>query len=69
MTRNLVLGNVKDDTIVNILRNSDYEVYKKLTKDNVEKCKDCEFRFGCLDCRAVEMDATGKLHGLEFCNK
>jgi radical SAM protein with 4Fe4S-binding SPASM domain len=29
--------------------------YWKLTKDKVEKCKDCELRYVCFDCREIAM--------------
>jgi len=68
MSRKLVLGNVRKNDIVSILKDSDYEQYQKLTKDEIDKCKQCSYRYGCFDCRALEMSATDYLKGLEYCN-
>lgn len=32
-----------------------------ITKDQVEICKDCEFRYICTDCRAYVMDSSNRL--------
>ena len=68
MSRQLILGNVRNDTIVSILNNSNYERYKRMTKDKITSCKKCSFRYGCFDCRAIEMSATNNLYGMEYCN-
>lgn len=68
MSRQLTLGNVKDQGIVSILANSKYEDYRKLTKNSIQECKECAYRYGCFDCRALEMSATGDVKGLEYCN-
>lgn len=68
MSRQLTLGNVKNQSIISILANSNYEYYRKLTKNKVQECKECAYRYGCFDCRALEMSATGKIDGLEYCN-
>jgi len=41
--------------------------YWGLTLSQIERCKECEFRFGCLDCRAVEKTLTGSLYGKKLC--
>lgn len=69
MSRSLTLGNVKDQSIVSILANSKYEYYQRLTKDRVQGCKECAYRYGCFDCRALEISATGgNIEGLEYCS-
>lgn len=45
-------GNIKDTTLENALNHSEFKKYWNLTKDNIEVCKDCEFRYICTDCRA-----------------
>ena len=35
--------------------------YWKLTKDKVEKCKDCELRYVCFDCREIAMREGRKI--------
>lgn len=68
MSRTLVLGNVKYQSIISILANSKYDYYHRLTKDKVQECKGCAYRYGCFDCRALEVSATGIIEGLEYCN-
>lgn len=35
----------------NILNSPEFRKYWSLTKDMVDECQDCEFRYACLDCR------------------
>jgi len=68
MSRNLLLGNISENTIADILRNSKYDHYRRLTKDKIDGCKQCAFKYGCFDCRAIEMYSTGKINGMQYCN-
>jgi len=45
-------GNIKDTTLEDALNHKDFKKYWNLTKDKIEVCKDCEFRYICTDCRA-----------------
>lgn len=45
-------GNIKDTTLEEALNHKDFKKYWNLTKDKIEVCKDCEFRYICTDCRA-----------------
>ena len=38
-------------------------LYWTFTKDNVQRCKACEFRYGCFDCREIAIRKTGHMHG------
>ena len=61
-SRNHSCGNIlreKKEIIFNEL-----EKYWKTTKDNVEVCRDCEFRYACHDCRPTAEGLTG-----EYCSK
>lgn len=59
--RDEIIGNLKEET------------YKQLedkiirtwmtTKDNVETCKDCEFRYCCHDCRPLAKAINGTING------
>jgi len=43
--------------------------YWELTKDKVPKCKNCEFRYVCYDCREIPFKETGKLESSNpYCN-
>lgn len=45
-------GNIKDTTLEDAINHKDFKKYWNLTKDKIEVCKDCEFRYICTDCRA-----------------
>ncbi|WPO83997.1 grasp-with-spasm system SPASM domain peptide maturase [Chryseobacterium sp. JJR-5R] len=51
-------GNIKDTTLEESIHHKDFKRYWNLTKDDIEGCKDCEFRYVCTDCRAY----TERLH-------
>ena len=70
MMRNHVLGNIRDRELYTIFENGKEEIDKfwNLTLDNIEKCRDCEFRYACNDCRALEEKLTGKLEGKRLCD-
>ncbi|NHN26123.1 grasp-with-spasm system SPASM domain peptide maturase [Flavobacterium jejuense] len=45
-------GNIKDTTLEVALNHKEFKKYWNITKDQIEVCKDCEFRHICTDCRA-----------------
>ena len=45
-------GNIKDTTLEEALDHPDFKKYWNITKDQINVCKDCEFRYVCTDCRA-----------------
>ncbi|WP_294296078.1 grasp-with-spasm system SPASM domain peptide maturase [uncultured Chryseobacterium sp.] len=45
-------GNIKDIPLEEALQHKDFKKYWNLTKDGIEVCKNCEFRYICTDCRA-----------------
>lgn len=64
------LGNIKDKELYTIFENADRGIYKfwNLNLDKIEKCKLCEFRYVCSDCRALEESLTGRLEGKALCS-
>ncbi len=48
------LGNINESSLTEILdsKKDDIHKYWNITKDQIEVCKDCEFRYICTDCRA-----------------
>ncbi|OED44932.1 grasp-with-spasm system SPASM domain peptide maturase [Flavobacteriaceae bacterium (ex Bugula neritina AB1)] len=44
-------GNIKDTSLEKILKHKDFHKLWNITKDEIEICKDCEFRYICTDCR------------------
>ena len=45
-------GNIKDTTLEEALNHKNFKKYWNITKDQIDVCKDCEFRYVCTDCRA-----------------
>ncbi len=68
MSRKLYLGNVNDLSLKDILSKDETIKYTNLNKSKIEGCASCHKRYGCLDCRALEMSATNNLYGMKFCN-
>ncbi len=54
-------GNIKDTTLEQALEHPDFKKYWNITKDQIEVCKDCEFRHICTDCRAYTEDPENML--------
>jgi SPASM domain peptide maturase of grasp-with-spasm system len=49
-------GNIKNTTLEEALALKDFKKYWNITKDQIDVCKDCEFRHVCTDCRAYVED-------------
>ncbi len=67
LLRNFVIGDVKESGIKTILRKKRLRNFWRLTKDEIETCALCPFKYMCHDCRALEYQASGELFGIEFC--
>lgn len=46
-----IYGYLSTDKLIDIVRSSDFTSVWTITKDSIMVCKDCEFRYICLDCR------------------
>lgn len=44
-------GNIKNTSLKDIVSRQDFQRLWNITKDQVEVCKDCEYRYLCTDCR------------------
>lgn len=51
--RNQICGNVLQDSLPAIVNGENMQNCWHTTKDKVEKCKDCEYRYACGDCRPL----------------
>jgi SPASM domain peptide maturase of grasp-with-spasm system len=51
-----VYGNLNNTELSEVILNQDFMKLWYLNKDSVNKCKDCEFRYFCYDCRAYLQD-------------
>ncbi|MEI6766231.1 MAG: grasp-with-spasm system SPASM domain peptide maturase [Bacteroidota bacterium] len=49
-------GNIKDTTIAEAIAKPGFKDLWSIRKDNIDVCKDCEFRYMCTDCRAFIKD-------------
>ncbi|SHG71532.1 grasp-with-spasm system SPASM domain peptide maturase [Chryseobacterium sp. OV279] len=45
-------GNIHETNLEEALLKANFKKYWSITKDKIEVCKDCEFRYICTDCRA-----------------
>lgn len=45
-------GNIRNTALEEAVSHSEFKRYWNITKDQITKCKDCEFRHVCIDCRA-----------------
>ncbi|XPV68803.1 MAG: radical SAM protein [Halarcobacter sp.] len=61
MMRKPEYGNLLSDSLDKILSSKNYIQLSKLTKDKIEGCSECEFRYGCFDCRAGAMSDSNNL--------
>lgn len=52
--RTEIIANLLDKKLSEVIRDRDYEKYWDLTKDDIEGCNECEYRFLCFDCRVIE---------------
>lgn len=59
-------GNIENTTLEEALQHKDFKKYWNLTKDNIEVCKDCEFRYICTDCRAYTERSHTDNNGLDI---
>ena len=60
--RNIILGDVKKQSIQEILESETLKKYWFLTIDQVKICKDCEFRYACIDCRPLGIASCGDMY-------
>jgi len=53
---NITYGQLKSSSLHEIINNTDFQLLWKIKKDEIIVCKECEFRYICLDCRAYTTD-------------
>lgn len=61
------LGNVKEVSINEVLRMKEIDSYWELSKDKLEVCNECEYRYLCIDCPILEHRADGKFYQNFYC--
>lgn len=59
--RDDIVGNARENTIVEIINSFKTKKYWDLDFSNVEQCSCCEYRFACKDCRVVAYGNNGNI--------
>lgn len=59
-------GNINDTTLEEALNKPGFKKYWNITKDDIEVCRDCEFRYVCTDCRAYTERTKFNKEGLDL---
>jgi len=49
---NIRYGNINDTALIDVIKKENFIKVGGINKDEIKTCKDCEFRYICLDCRA-----------------
>lgn len=55
--RDQIIGNVHSQSLRDII-DGPAQKYWKIKSDRTEKCKDCEYRYACMDCRALSIKSS-----------
>lgn len=53
-------GHINSTSFTELIDNSTFRKFWDISKDQINTCKDCEFRYICSDCRAFLSNSTGK---------
>jgi len=56
-----VLGNIHENNIGELVISGAFDEYWELTKDKIDTCNLCEYRYGCFDCRVSARKEMGSL--------
>lgn len=59
-SRNCVAGNVKNKKLKDLKK--EIEKQWMFTKNDIEECKDCEYRYACSDCRPLALGINGNIY-------
>lgn len=70
LMRSRSFGKIHKKTLPHFFKpgENNLETFWNLRLDTLSKCKNCEFRYSCGDCRALEESLTGNLSGKVLCN-
>lgn len=67
MTRNVSYGNIYNSDLEEILSSDYFKKYSLLSKNKIDGCKECEFRYGCFDCRPDAQSGGDNLYRKPDC--
>jgi len=51
-------GHISNTQLIDVITRDDFRAVWKISKDQVEVCRDCEFRYSCTDCRVYLAQAN-----------
>lgn len=57
----------KGNGLWELFSRKEHEKYWYLDSKHIDRCKFCEYKYACFDCRAIEVSATNDLYGKRFC--
>jgi len=68
LLRNTIIGDLREKSFKWIVgKSKKLREFWSMTKDKIEGCSTCPFRYVCHDCRALEYQASGDIRGIEYC--
>lgn len=67
MTRDNPLMNLLHEELDVLENSSTYHEFVNMSKDKVEGCQECEFRYGCFDCRPEAFQGDKNLYTKSYC--
>lgn len=59
--RDNIAGNITENSLAKIIGSELMQSFWSLTKDKIDVCKDCEYRYLCRDCRPWSYGLTGNI--------
>jgi radical SAM protein with 4Fe4S-binding SPASM domain len=61
------IGDVQNRGIHKLFANSAQKTFWGMTKDHISGCSDCEYRYACVDCLALDLCASNSRQGVSMC--
>ncbi|MCG8412356.1 MAG: hypothetical protein MI739_13845, partial [Bacteroidales bacterium] len=49
---------IDNTSLLDVVNSKEFQFYWNISKDQIEVCKDCEFRYICSDCRAYTKNSN-----------
>lgn len=68
MLKQFPLGDLNNEELWEIFFEKKHEQFWKLSKRNIQHCKNCELNLTCFDCRAVSIGTSEVIDNNDYCN-
>lgn len=65
---NKEFGNIHSSNIVETVNSESFQKLWKINKDQIKICQDCEYRYNCIDCRAILTDEQDPFSKPKHCS-